>query len=516
MSTVPVRGLGRRLVTNTLHAASGRVAAIVLWLAITPFVLRALGASGYAIWALFYALTGYLSAFDLGFSQIVLRFAAAGRGAREDSAGAYATLSLLGYLALSLLWLGVLLGLESHLIEWLRIPFEWRDAARFAMFAGPLVFLLSGVANVGMSLAQAFDRFDLSNQALLTLSLVQGVGMALALARGMGLPGLIVATAAGWIACAVLIHVLLRGQLRGFRWGSPAEAARVFGVAMRFGGPMQITNGLASLNVQMDKLLLTRLVSLAAVAPYDLGSRIALTVSTIPQLLLLAVLPESAALHAAGDTARSQSLYDRGSRYYLAATVIFLAPLVAVAPRLLAAWLGQPQPDAASALRWLVLAVGSSLLTGMGTTIARSVGRTDLEMWFAVAAVAVHLTLSLLLVPTMGLTGACLAIAAGNTLGALLFMFLFARAVRWDLRHVVAPLFVPVLASVAGVVVGFALDPVLGALPATRVARWLGVVAVGGASLMAVATVLLLSGYVQWREAVQLLRPRAPDAERAS
>lgn len=516
MSTAPVRGLGRRLVTNTLHAASGRVAAIILWLAITPFVLSALGASGYAIWALFYALTGYLSAFDLGLSQIVLRFAAAGRGARADSAGAYATLSLLGYVVLALLWLAVLYGFDTHLLGWLRIPLEWRSGARFALFAGPLVFLLSGVANVGMSLAQAFDRFDLSNQALLTLSLVQGLGMTLALARGMGLAGLIAATAVGWIACAVLIHVRLISQLQGFRWGSLRDAGAVLGSAMRFGGPMQITNGLASLNIQMDKLLLTRLVSLVAVAPYDLGSRVALTVSTIPQLLLLAVLPESAALHAAGDTTRSQSLYDRGSRYYLAATVVVLAPLAAAAPRLLAAWLGAPQPDAASALRWFVLAVGSSLLTGMGTTIARSVGRTDLEMWFAVVAVTVHLTLSLLLVPNIGLTGACIAIAAGNTLGAALFMVLFAKAVRWDLRQVIAPLFVPMVASFAGLVVGFLLDPALGSIPATRFWRWVGVVVVGGASLATVAGVLLVSGYLRWQEALQLLRPRVVDVERTS
>lgn len=516
MSPQPERGLGARLVTNTLHAASGRMAAMLLWLVVTPFVLRDLGPAGYAIWALFYALTGYLSAFDLGLSQIVLRFAAAARGGREDSAGAYATLSILGYVMLTALWLALMIVLDDHLLVWLRIPIEWQGAARFAMRAGPVVFLLSGVANVGMSLAQALGRFDLSNRALLTLSLVQGIGMAIALARGGGLHGLILATAAGWGACAVLIHVLLRVHRLDFRWGSLADASRVFASAMRFGGPMQITNALAGFNIQMDKILLARIISLSAVAPYDLASRVSMTVSTIPQLLLAAVLPESAALHAAGDTRRSQALYERGSRYYLSATVAMLAPLATSAPRVLAAWLGAPQPEVAVATRWVVLAVGSSLMTGMGTTIARSVGRTDLEMWFALVAVGVHLVLSLLLVPTLGVTGACIAIAAGNTLGALVFMFLFARAVRWDLRHVFAPLSIPLIATAAALVIGLWVDWALGTPPEAQMGGWGGAVLVASASFLSALAVLLASRYLRYAEALDLLRPPSGPSRRPS
>ena len=50
------RGLGARLARNSFHSASGRVVAILAWLALTPALVRALGPEGFGVWSLFYAL----------------------------------------------------------------------------------------------------------------------------------------------------------------------------------------------------------------------------------------------------------------------------------------------------------------------------------------------------------------------------------------------------------------------------------------------------------------------------
>ena len=71
MTTGP--GLGRRLVGNTLHAASGRIASLLLWLVLTPPLYHALGVQGFAVWSLFFALAGWLGSLDLGLAPSVLR-----------------------------------------------------------------------------------------------------------------------------------------------------------------------------------------------------------------------------------------------------------------------------------------------------------------------------------------------------------------------------------------------------------------------------------------------------------
>ena len=44
-----------------------------------------LGADGFGIWSLFFALTGYLGALDLGFAQATLRYVSAVRSRSHQS-----------------------------------------------------------------------------------------------------------------------------------------------------------------------------------------------------------------------------------------------------------------------------------------------------------------------------------------------------------------------------------------------------------------------------------------------
>ena len=81
------RGLGARLARNSLHSASGRVVALFAWLALTPALVRGLGPEGFGVWSLFFALTGWMGALDLGFSQVALRNFLRGFASGFDSRG---------------------------------------------------------------------------------------------------------------------------------------------------------------------------------------------------------------------------------------------------------------------------------------------------------------------------------------------------------------------------------------------------------------------------------------------
>lgn len=502
----PPGGTARRLMVNTLHAATGRIAALALWVVFTPLILRAIGRDGFAVWALFYALTGYLFALDFGLGQSALRAAAAARETGDHAqAGSFARIALLGYLALGALWLVLGVTLRAPVLAWLRVPPALAADAGFAMWVGALVFVTGGAANVTISLLQGYGRFDLANRVLLTMTGAQAAGFALVLARTGGLRGLVMVVAgASLLGCAAGV-ALLRAAAPGLRWRAHADTRAHAGAVLRFGGPMQVTNLLATVHVQFDKLLISRFVALAGVASYELGSRVAVMVSTFPQLLLLPVIPESAAMHAAGQDSRLRELYDRGNRFYLALAALGIAGAVACAGRVYGVWLGAAQPEASLVLRGLAVAIGISLLTGMGTTIAKGVGRTELEMWYAVCSVGIHLGSSLLWVPRYGLRGAIGAILIGNLCGSALFSWRFARLMGWPLgRVVLAPVVWPVLAAAVGILAGLALDR---ALPVGGgVAGWAALGAVGAASVIGTATVVLLSRYVRVRDLRALAR----------
>ncbi|MCC6348659.1 MAG: lipopolysaccharide biosynthesis protein [Candidatus Eisenbacteria bacterium] len=502
----PATGLGRRLARNTLHAASGRVVALLVWLAITPPMVRALGADGYGLWGLFLALTGWLTAMDLGFSQAALRFVAAAR-TRDDhaEAGEYATLALLGYLALGALWLALAPLLREPVVAFLRVPDALRGAAGFAFTAGAVVFALAGLATTTSSTLQGCGRFDLANLVTLTVSLVTAGGILLAIHRGAGIEAMVIAAGVAWAAAWVLGLLLLARGVPDFRWARPRDALRRLRSAARFGGPMQLANGLAVLHQQvLDKALLSRLVALAAVAPYELGMRVVTAAATFPSLLLLAMIPAAASLHAGDDTAGLRELHRRSNAYVLSLSAVLLAGLVAGAPAFFLAWLGRPDPQAAFALQGLALAAYGAAASGVASAMVRGVARTGLELEWSAVAFVIHLGLGILLVPRHQLAGVLVAYIAGNLLSAAWFLARLARTQGWPVAGTMAePFGRPLLAAAAGVLAGLSVARMLPA-PAGA-AAWLNVLLIGGAATIVTGGVAIASRLLPWREALRLL-----------
>jgi O-antigen/teichoic acid export membrane protein len=502
------RPLARRLVTNTLHAASGRLVALVLWLALTPAILHAIGTDGYAVWSFVFALTGYLNAFDLGLAAGTLRNVAAAR-AREDhvDAGRYATLGVLGYVALGALWLALTPFVQAPVLAFLRVPDRVLSDASFAFVLGAGIFMLMGLTNVTLSVAQGYGRFDLANGVAMTSSVGQVAGILFALGRHLGLPGILVATAVAWGIAWLTGLVLLRLFVPAFRWADPVRAWARVRETFAFGGPMQVSKVLAVTHQQLDKILLSRWGQFSLVTPYDLALRAVTAASTLPQLLLLAVMPEAAAMHADGQPGRLESLFHRGTRWVLFASALVVAALLGAADRIFVAWIGHADPAAALALRGLALTAAAAHATGMGIAIARGIGRTDLEAETAFVELVAHLGLGVWLVPRMGLAGALVAVLAGNVVGSVWFMWRLSGLLRWRLVPTVfAPLAVPALAVALGALAGAALAR---ALPdAAGAGAWFAAIATAGAAGIAVVAVTFGSRYITIPEVRELLGNR--------
>ncbi len=502
-------GLARRLAANTLHAASGRVASLLLWLALTPPLYRALGPDGFGVWSLFYALTGYLGALDFGLAPATTRHVSAARARGADSdAGAYATVSVLGYVLLGLFWLALMPALLDPLLSFLRVTGPVRPAAGFAFVTGAAVFALSGATNTLVYVLQGYERFDLGNYTTLTISLVQAAGFVLTLHFGWGLPGVVCSTAVGWFAASLAGLAFLRTGAPGFRWASPRRAAAFVRESLAFGAPLQLANLLAVAHQQLDKLLLSRYVALAMVAPYELGLRISNALATFPQLLLLALVPPATRFHTTGEHERLAELYRRSNRYVLFTAVIVTSGALVAAPRVFEAWLGHPDDQAALALRGLVLAACAGLAGGMATVTARSMGRPDFEAEFSGVALLVHLALGLPLVHTHGLAGVVFALGVGNAVGVAWFVFRIAGALRWPrARTLLEGAAVPLVALAAGVTGGLWLER---ALPhPSGAAAWPLLAIVGGTGSVITTVVAFATRYVAPDELRRLLRPPA-------
>ncbi|HYM80048.1 MAG TPA: polysaccharide biosynthesis C-terminal domain-containing protein [Candidatus Limnocylindria bacterium] len=498
-------GLGRRLAGNTIHVAIGRFAGLVLWLLLTPPILRSLGRDGFAVWALFFSLTGYLATLDLGLVQASLRHVAAARAAdSQRNAGDLPTLSMLVFAALGAIWIAVGLAVAGPICDWLRVPESLQADASYGILVAAIVFMLGGAANVIMAVLQGYGRFDLSNLVILCVTATQGIALGLALVEESGLRGLMLGVLTAWLLGLILAITFLRLKVPRFRWSPIRSAINEASAAFRFGGPLQLAATLGTANVHVDKVLLARYATLATIVPYELGSRVATTLSALPQLLLGPVLSEAVVLHVAGARERLRELHERASHYYLSVTVLVLAPLLACADRIFLAWLGAPEPEAALVLRMLALQSGIALAAGMATTIARAMGRTKFEAIYAVIAVTTHVVLGVALVPRYGIRGALAAIILGSVVGVAYFFAAFIRLTGWSWwSSVVRVGFVPLVSLVVGVAGGAALDRMLPRVAGGNAWLWLGLSSAVTFGLT--FALLLASRYLRWSEALAVV-----------
>jgi O-antigen/teichoic acid export membrane protein len=456
VAAVPVRGFARRLLADTGQATFGRVLSLGVWTLLVPVLLRGLGTERFALWSLFFALTGYLSALDLGFSQGTLRHVAAAR-ARGDGgeAGEFALVGLLGYLLLGAAWLALTPFLREPVLDLLRIAPLHRAEAGAAFMLGPIAFAFTGTAMVTATSLQGWGRFDLANGVTFSSVLVQAGGALWSLRQGWGLLGVIRFSLLGAALATLIGLALLRLGAHGFRWGPPARALRRVREAMAFGGPLQLANILGVAHQQLDKLLLSRYVALALVSPYELGLRTSGVLASLPMQMLLALIPAASALHATGDAAGLRAAYDRAGRWVMAITAAVGAGFLAGAPRLLVAWLGTPPPGAELCVIGLTLAMVAAMTTGTATSIARALGRTRYEAEYSGIGLAVHIGLGLWLVPRLGLLGALLSTLSANVLACAWFLVRFARVTGWGfasvfIRPTLQPLAVLALVAALG------------------------------------------------------------------
>jgi O-antigen/teichoic acid export membrane protein len=339
---------------------------------------------------------------------------------------------------------------------------------------------------------------------MLVLVAQQAVGVPVVLWAGWGLQGLVVNVGIGW-ALGFLVGVWrLRRDAPAFRWESPRRSLKHWREAMRFGGPVQLANVFTVLHSQLDKFLLPRFVALAAVTPYELAYRAIVGAYALPQLLMVVLLPVAAGLHATERHERLRQLYRRANRYVLTSAAMTLAAALGAADRLFTVWLGPGHGDAALILRGLALSTAVWTATTTAVTVARGVGRTEIEAWFALLSLVSHAALSLWLLPTHGLPGSLVAIISANLIGAVFVLWRLATVLGWPRSTtMLEPLGAPLVGLLLGGTVSFALDRIMPAAPGFAGWCLLAIVAAAGAATALM--VALGTRYVGWREATEIL-----------
>ncbi len=439
--------LKRNLIANYL----GQGWTALMGLAFIPIYIKYLGIEAYGLIGLFAVLQAWLSLLDMGMSPTLSREMARFTSGAHSATSIRDLLRSIEFIALGI---AILMSLGIWAVAgWLAS--DWLRAEKLPVETVAQAFAIMGVVTA-LRFVEGIYRsaiIGLQKQVLYNF-----VSSALATLRGLGAVGVLmwysptIESFFLWqglvsvFTLGVLANVTYRALPKGERSGRFSVAA-LRGIAHFAGGMMGITF-LTLLLTQMDKILLSKLLTLSEYGYYTLATVVASTLYMLTSPITQAWFPRLSALYAANNQPELITKFHQGAQLVSVFMGSAAFVMIAFAQVVLQLWTCEPELAQRSARLLSILALGN-LLNGLmwipyQTQLAH--GWTRLALWINVVSVLIIFPAILWATPRYGAEGAAwvwVSLNTGYVLIGIHFMFrkiLTQEKWRWYWQDLLRPL----------------------------------------------------------------------------
>lgn len=357
-------GLGR-ILKNSASSQFLQAAEVLVFLGLTPFIVKKLGVEQYGVWGIIWATVGLYGLVDLGFGRAIVKFVADARG-RGDTDLLQRTVSTLFWVfaAQAALLIPISLGVLAYFDVLFNAPDHYESQAKvafivvsagaifglpLAMFKGVLVaYQDAWVGNlyhlVGLIVYAGCVLFFLSDSpSILTLSYLNLLRTAIT-------------------PLTVTLFSLIR--LPGTTIAPRHFDKKLLAECWRYSTALLVIQVTSLVGAHLDVFIIQAILPVTAVAWYVVAGRVATQAKIFCSQVEAVIEPIVAELHGAGDTDRLTTLWLNGARFSIAfATPLVVGCLVLCRPLLLS-WVGLEFEQAVLPLQILLLAVWAAVIHG--------------------------------------------------------------------------------------------------------------------------------------------------------
>ncbi|HTQ74986.1 MAG TPA: oligosaccharide flippase family protein [Burkholderiales bacterium] len=445
-----------RVGRNLAAGIASSVWTALVGLAVIPVYVRHLGHEGYGLVALLTTAQAVFQALDLGLSTSINREIAreTESGDLSDAPGLLRTVAAIYWTMALVIALSMLVFSHFMAAHWLSVQGLPIEDVEYAVALIGLVIACRWPGQLYQGALMGAQRIVVSSALSAGLVTLGSLGAAVVIAlvspsvsafmlwqAGAGLVYTLAARAASW-------RVVGRGRARTDR----AHLARIW----RFSAGVTAITVTGIVLSQLDKIVLSKMLSLAEYGQYMVAFALAGTLYLFTLPLFNAVYPRFSGLVQSGDVDSLERTYRLATR--LLATIVFpLAMLLAVFPaELIQAWTGDGELAANAALLLPILAVGTALHAVMYVPYALQLayGTTRLQLTISALLLAFATPATIVLVLRFGAVGGALAWLSLHSLYLVLGTWLTHRRLlkglgpEWMTREVGVPFAVSALVGV--------------------------------------------------------------------
>ncbi len=424
---------------NLLIGVGCSIWTTLLALAVVPLYLKQLGLEAYGVIGLVITLQGLLQSLDLGLAPTLNREVARSRAAGDPtgSAGLLRCLEVIYWLTAALIAATLVLAAPGIASRWLKAEHLTPQSLSTAMAIIGLIVAFRWPIGIYQGALMGAERLALSNFLTMGMTTIGALGAAAIISWFSP-------TLNAFLLWQALVGVVFAGIARHCAWRVAGKAPRPrfdwgeLRRVWRFSAGMALITAFAVVFTQVDKLLLSRLVSLTELGYYILATTMASTLYLIVTPMFNVMYPRFTSLAANHELPKLERLYTQGTRLLVAAVFPLAAMLILGGRDLTLLWTRDREIANHVAPILALLAAGSALHAVMYFPYA-------LQLAFGRPRIAnqINATLLVVLVPLL----VWLARTYGAVGGALAWLVLHVLYVAigswWTHKHILPALGLP-------------------------------------------------------------------------
>lgn len=410
----------RHVVLSTFTNYAGQIVTMGVWFALTPFILHRLGTTLYGLWVLVASFVAYGIVLDFGVGMAVTKYVAEfrARGKPDEAADLVAT-ALRLYCLLGAFALALSIPLALIAPDVFNVPMGERDTLSWLVVLTALGIAVQLPATTAYAVLRGLQRFDVINLISSLAVLLQAGVTVVVLLLGGGVLGI----AAIGIPLTLLIQVPMVYSIRrtapDLRFGWRGGRADLVRTVIGYSTSVMLINASGVVKKKTDEIVIGAVLPIARVTPYAIARRI----SDVPEILtyqfVRVLMPLASHLHGKEDRQRLRALYVASTRLVLAMFIPVGGALVVLAGPFLAAWVGEEYAGSADIVLILISASILEVCLFPASSVLQGMGRHRPLAIFAAGSAVLNLTLSIILVHSMGVTGVALGTLFATAVEAL-------------------------------------------------------------------------------------------------
>ena len=429
-------GMTSKVVKGSIWTLAGQIVPLMATLVTTPFVIRFLGSESYGVLLLVGLIPNYFTFADFGMGMASTKFAseAYGRGDREGEAAVVRTAALIAFFSSLAIALPMIVFAGS-IVSALNVPEHLLSEATLALRLTAGSFVAANLSNIFNTPQLARLRMDLNAAINASGRVILAFGTVAVLYLGGGIAGA-AAFGLGIAMFVLVLHLIVSSRLirtRSFAFTISRDLLRPM---LRFGGGLLISGIAGILLVNSEKLLLTKMVSVRALAYYSVAFTFANMATMFSWAMVQSLIPAFSQLMTPEKRDQFDALFARSVRLCVIGLLPTLMLMFAAGRPFFTIWAGE-EFGRESTLPFYLLIAGfffNIIAYASHATVTAS-GRTEIFAKLYFAEILPYVLSSIVLIYFFGITGAAAAWALRVGVDAIVMIYLAKRIARIKFRY---------------------------------------------------------------------------------